>query len=379
MTEEADRTSLLAAMSDAILAMAGEPRLEPVLRQLVEGAKELVNARYAAIGVPDEDGEGFSDFIYAGMSDELVARIGPLPLQHGLLAAMLGEKEPNRTTDIAKDPRFRWWPDAHPKMKSFLGVPIASKGNVIGAFYLTDKENANEFTEADQEAIVLLAAHAAVAIENARLYEQSRELSVVAERNRLARDLHDSVSQTLFSMTLTAEAALTAMDNDGETAKNEVENLRDLSRAALQEMRSLIFELRPAALESDGLVATLEKHLDVLRRIGHAEIAISAPDYSPQSPAVERTVFRIIQESLNNVMKHAEAKRVDVQITTIDRMLRVSVTDDGTGFNVDDAQIRGQRLGITSMRERAEELGGSLRIKSERGKGTRVEFDVPHA
>ena len=182
---------------------------------------------------------------------------------------MLGEKEPYRTTDIAKDPRFRWWPDAHPKMKSFLGVPIASKGNVIGAFYLTDKEHASEFTQADQEAIVLLAAHAAIAIENARLYEQSRELSVVAERNRLARDLHDSVSQTLFSMTLTAEAALTAMDNDTETAKSEVENLRDLSRAALQEMRSLIFELRPAELESDGLVATLEKHVDVLRRIGH--------------------------------------------------------------------------------------------------------------
>ncbi|MCH7699320.1 MAG: GAF domain-containing sensor histidine kinase [Chloroflexi bacterium] len=377
MTAEADRTSLLAAMSDAILAMAGEPRLEPVLRQLVEGAKELVNARYAAIGVPDEDGEGFSDFIYTGMSDELVARIGPLPLQHGLLAAMLGEKEPYRATDIAKDPRFQWWPDAHPRMTSFLGVPIASKGNVIGAFYLTDKEHASEFTQADQEAIVLLAAHAAIAIENARLYEQTRELSVVAERNRLARDLHDSVSQTLFSMTLTAEAALTAMDNDAETARSEVENLRDLSRAALQEMRSLIFELRPAELESDGLVATLEKHVDVLRRIGHVEIAIRAPEYSPQAPAVERTVFRIIQESLNNVMKHSEAKRVDVEIAARNDTLRVSITDDGVGFDLTDPQIRTRRLGITSMEERAEELGGELRIETSQGQGTRIELELP--
>jgi signal transduction histidine kinase len=377
MTAETERTSLLTAMSDAILAMAGEPRLEPVLRQLVEGAKELVNARYAAIGVPDDDGEGFSEFIYTGMSDELVARIGPLPLQHGLLAAMLGEQEPYRATDIAKDPRFRWWPEAHPRMKSFLGVPIASKGNVIGAFYLTDKEDATEFTSADQAAIVLLAAHAAIAIENARLYEHSKELSVIAERNRLARDLHDSVSQTLFSMTLTADAALTSMNTDPATAKREVENLRDLSRAALEEMRSLIFELRPADLESDGLIATLEKHADVLRRIGSAEIAISAPDYSPQPPDVERTVFRIIQESLNNVMKHSEATRADVTIAAEQGTLRVSIIDDGVGFDITDPQIRARRLGITSMEERAEEIDGELHIESSQGEGTRVELEVP--
>ncbi len=224
---------------------------------------------------------------------------------------------------------------------------------------------------------MLLAAHAAIAIENARLYEQSRELSVVAERNRLARDLHDSVSQTLFSMTLTAEAALTAMDNDAETARSEVENLRDLSRAALQEMRSLIFELRPAELESDGLVATLEKHVDVLRRIGQVEIAIRAPDYSPQAPDVERMVFRIIQESLNNVMKHSEAKRVDVEIGARNGTLRVSITDDGIGFDIKDPQIRTRRLGITSMEERAEELGGELRIESSAGQGTRIELELP--
>lgn len=314
MPADTGRTSLLAAMSDSILAMVGEPRLGLVLRRLVDGAKELVNARYAAIGVPDEDGEGFAEFIYTGMSDDLVARIGPLPRQHGMLAAMLHETVPYRTADIAKDPRFRWWPDAHPRMKSFLGVPITSRGKNLGAFYLTDKAEAGEFTAADQEAIVLLAAHAAVAIENAHLYEQTRELSVVAERNRLARDLHDSVSQTLFSMSLTADAAVAALERDSSAAKSEIESLRNLSRAALQEMRSLIFELRPAELESDGLVATLEKHVDVLRRTGNAEIDIDTSAYIAQPPPTERTVFRIIQESLNNVMKHAGAKHVDIDI-----------------------------------------------------------------
>ncbi|MCH8007922.1 MAG: GAF domain-containing sensor histidine kinase [Chloroflexi bacterium] len=379
MTANTDRTSLLTAMSDSILAMAGEPRLEPVLRRLVEGARELVDARYAAIGVPDDEGEGFGEFIYTGMSDELVADIGPLPRQHGLLAAMLQEKEPYRAADIKQDPRFNWWPDAHPRMASFLGVPIASRGNVIGAFYLTDKESAPEFSPADQEAIVLLAAHAAVAIENARLYERSRELSVVEERNRLARDLHDSVSQTLFSMTLTAEAALAAIGNDPQAAAAEVANIRDLSRAALKEMRSLIFELRPADLESDGLVATLEKHVDVMRRTGRGDVHIEAGAYEPQPMAIEQVLFRIAQESLNNASKHAGASRIDVELAIEDGNVRLTVTDDGDGFDVSDPQIRAHRLGITSMEERADELGGRLRIESAKGKGTRVVLEVPIA
>src|SRR5574341_870660 len=278
-TDEDTSLSLLRAMSDAIRAIAAEPRVETVLRKLVDSARELVNARYAALGIPDEGGEAFAQFIYTGMSDELVARIGPLPRTHGLLGAMLAETEPYRTTDIRKDPRFQWWPDAHPRMSSFLGVPVVSQGKVVAAFYLTDKLGAPEFSQADQETIEMLAAHAAVAIENARLHERSKELSVIEERNRLARDLHDSVTQTLFSISLTAEAAAA---KDGAAAKADLENLRDLARSAVQEMRSLIFELRPAEIESDGLAATLAKHVDVLRRISHREIDLRSEEYAPQ-------------------------------------------------------------------------------------------------
>jgi GAF domain-containing protein len=161
-------SSLLRAMSDAVLAMAAQPGVERVLRKLVDSARELVDARYAALGIPDDQGEGFAEFIYAGMTDELVAKIGPLPRQHGLLAAMLSETQPYRSPDIREDPRFQWWPDAHPRMSSFLGVPIVSKAKVIAAFYLTDKMGAKEFSKADQQTIEMLAAHAAVAIENAQ-------------------------------------------------------------------------------------------------------------------------------------------------------------------------------------------------------------------
>ncbi|MGZ4250696.1 MAG: GAF domain-containing protein, partial [Solirubrobacteraceae bacterium] len=179
----------LKAVSDAVLAVTSQLSVEQVLQRLVDAARDLATARYAAIGIPDGDG-GFRRFLVAGMSDGLIDAMGPLPRTHGMLGAMLETAQPFRTTDIHTDPRFRgWWPRGHPNMRSFLGVPIVASDQVIGAFYLTEKEGAETFDEADEQLIGLLAAHAAIAINNARLYEQSRELSAVSERNRLALEL----------------------------------------------------------------------------------------------------------------------------------------------------------------------------------------------
>src|SRR5918911_770954 len=147
-------TPALKAVSDAVLAVASQRSVEEVLQSLVDRARELAGARYAALGTPDGDG-GFSRFLVSGMSDQLIAAIGPLPRTHGLLGAMLEQAEPYRTPDIARDPRFEWWPAAHPRMRSFLGVPIRSGGDVVGAFYLTEKTGAAEFSDADQELIEL--------------------------------------------------------------------------------------------------------------------------------------------------------------------------------------------------------------------------------
>ena len=373
----AARDPLLRVMSDAILAIAAEPRVDRVLRQLVESSRELVGATYAALGIPDDTGEAFAEFIYTGMSDELVAAIGPLPRTHGLLAAMLSETAPYRTPDIRQDPRFQWWPAAHPRMRSFLGVPIVSRGKVIGAFYLTDKQGANEFTEADQEIIEMLAAHAAVAIENARLFERSRELSIIEERNRLARELHDSVTQILFSIALTAEAALASVDGDTGAAKQQLAGLRDLARGAVQEMRSLIFELRPAELESEGLLPTLQKHVAILGRLTNSRITLRDDGYSPQPPAREQELFRIMQEALNNATRHARAANIEIAVGATDGAVRMTVADDGVGFDPNAPGIRARRLGLTSMTERAEDLGGMLTIESTPGQGTRINVEVP--
>ncbi|HEV8574311.1 MAG TPA: GAF domain-containing sensor histidine kinase [Dehalococcoidia bacterium] len=362
-------------MSDAVLAMAAELRVDSILQRLVESARTLVQARYAALGIPDGEG-GFAQFITSGMSDDLMRAIGPLPRTHGLLAAMLSETAPFRTSDIRKDPRFEWWPAAHPRMKSFLGVPIVAKGQVIAAFYLTDKIGLDEFTEEDQSIIEMLAAHAAVAIENARLFERSRELSVVEERNRLARELHDSVSQTLFSISLMADAAATLVDKDPQQARARLQSVRDVARSAVEEMRSLIFELRPAELDADGLAPTLRKHVDVLRRVQKTPIEFSESEYRRLPPRVEAEVFRIAQEALNNALKHSGAERIDVSLTIVDGKVTLSVADDGKGFDPFDAQARATRLGITSMKERAEALGAELRIESSET-GTRVQLEAP--
>src|SRR2546421_5095635 len=226
----------LKAASDAVLAVASELSVDQVLQRLVDAARELGGARYAALGIPDGEG-GFRRFLVSGMSDELIAAMGPLPRTHGMLGAMLESAAPYRTEDIHDDPRFRgWWPRRHPDMRSFLGVPIVSRGEVIGSFYLTEKEGAADFSPQDQALIELLAAHAAIAITNARLYERSRELSMLSERNRLALELHDVVSQKLFSLVLTAEAAATQLDRDPSAGRRQVERLATLARDALEEL-----------------------------------------------------------------------------------------------------------------------------------------------
>jgi signal transduction histidine kinase len=367
------------AVSEVVHAIALERGLRPVLRRLADLARELVGARYAAIGIPDGEG-GFATFIASGMTDKQWDAIGELPRQHGLLGAMLERPEPLRMADISQHERFEGWPEAHPNMRSFLGVPIVLREEVIGAFYLTDKrgQRRGEFTEADQELIETFAAHAAVAVENARLNERSRELTVVEERNRLARELHDAVNQTLFSVTLTADAAALLLESDPERAREQLRDVRELARGAMDELRSLIFELRPADVAADGLAETLRKHVQVLRRVHEAEIELDLDGVSAGSSrdaTVEAEIFRILQEAIGNALKHSGGSRILVRLAASDHGLVAAVRDNGAGF--DPAAAPAQRhLGLVSMRERAEAIGGELRLESAPGAGTTVSLEL---
>jgi signal transduction histidine kinase len=368
----------LKAVSDAVLAVAANLSVEEVLQRLVDAARELVGARYAALGIPDGSG-GFRRFLVAGMSDELIASLGPLPRTHGMLAAMLHQTEAYRTDDIHQDPRFRgWWPRSHPDMRSFLGVPITSPdGTIIGAFYLTEKENAEVFDAEDQALIELLAAHASIAITNARLYEQSRELSILSERNRLALELHDVVSQKLFSVMLTAEAAATQMDRDLVAARAQLERVRELAGEALDELRSLILGLRPPELDRDGLAGTLRKEVEMVARTHATDVELLIdPDFTSDAGERELALLRITHEALQNAVRHAHAGHVVVRLTADDGRTVIEVSDDGVGFDPLAPDVRSRHLGLTSMEERARESGGRLEIRSAPGRGTTVRVEL---
>jgi signal transduction histidine kinase len=361
----ADRSAALAAVSDALLGIAGDLRTDAVLQRLVEAASDLAGARYAALGTPDEEGDGFSRWISAGLTDEEIDAIGPLPRTHGLLGAALADPTPFRSEDIRSDARFQgWWPSAHPDLDDFLAVPIVFRGDVVGAFYLSNKEGG--FTDDDERLVGELAAHAAVLIEHARLYEASQELSVLEERNRLARELHDALTQSLFGLRLRLEAG----DMSGATS---------LLEEIFAELRSLILQLRPPALEAEGLVTSLAKHLEVIGRMHGVATRLDASSVGDLGPDAEQALFRIAQEAVTNTVRHASATEVVVRLERADGHVALTVSDDGVGFDPSARAVSARRLGLVSMRERTEDLGGRFTITSEMGTGTVVRAEVPCA
>jgi signal transduction histidine kinase len=375
----------LHAMSSAVLAVTRHLSVHEVLQVIVRAAAQLLDARYAALGVPDEEGS-FAEFVVEGVSDEEWEAIGPLPRQHGMLAAMLRDNAPKRLDDIRREPEFEGWPVAHPVLKDFLGVPIRDGSEVLGIIFLANKRRHDgrrrAFTAHDEELLTLFAAHAAIAMANARLYEHNRELTVVAERNRLARELHDAVAQKLFSLRLTARAAAALAERDPGRTVRELEQVERLAAEALAELRAVIFELRPADL-ADGLVASLRKHAEVLDRAYETDVRFTAEGAAAVVLAEEQeaVLYRIAQEALHNALRHAKARSVEVRLRALDGHAVLEVADDGTGFDPaavsQSAEQNGGGLGLASMRDRAEAAGAAFSIEASPGIGTVVRLEVP--
>ncbi|MFC5957508.1 GAF domain-containing sensor histidine kinase [Streptomyces pratens] len=383
----------LAAVSTALLAMSRHLEVRDVLKTIVASARELLDAQYAALGVSDDHG-GFAQFVVDGVSDGQWKAIGPLPRQHGVLAAMLREDGPQRLADVRKDPRFGGWPSAHPDLVDFLGLPIRDGDEVIGALFLANKlrpvgghpsqasdgpepDGVCGFTQDDEDVLGILAQHAAIALTNARLYERSRELTIAEERSRLAHELHDAVSQKLFSLRLTAQAAARLVDRDPSRAKGELQQVAALAAEAAEELRAAVVELRPAALDEDGLVATLRTQVQVLDRAHSARVTFTCEGVRALPATQEEAVLRVAQEALHNALRHAEADQVDVTLERRGNGAVLRVADDGKGFDPGIIRRAGRHLGLVSMRDRASGAGGSLTVESAPGKGATIEMEVP--
>jgi signal transduction histidine kinase len=382
MTTTDAESVTLRRLLDVVLRLGAERQVEPVLRQVVDAARELTGAGYAAIGVPDGAG-GFERFLTAGVDNATWARIGALPRTHGLLGAVLCEPRALRLADIRADPRFLGYPAAHPDMVAFLAVPILAGGEVVAELFLTNPAGGPEFSDAALRVVEALAGHAALAVVTAQRQERLRELSIVAERTRIARELHDSVTQTLFSLSLAAESAVTLAGPaapDGLTG--QLDRVRDLAQLGLDELRELVDTLRPAELGRDGLASALRTRVELLRAVHGTPIVLHTRVSRPLDEVLGRELLKIGNEALGNALRHAGDARVSVSLEVavsleVGEAARLVVTDDGGGFDLAATLRTTRRLGLTSMRERAEALGGTLRIDTAPGAGTAVTCEVP--
>jgi len=366
-------------VSQAVLSVTRQMSVRDVLQVIVRSARSLVSARYAALGVPDE-GDSFAEFVVDGISGAQWQAIGPLPRRHGMLGVLLTQGKPERLADIRDDPRFEGWPRAHPDMSHFLGVPVRDGETVLGIIFAANKVPAaaasRGFTERDEEILSLFAAHAAIALTNARLYEHSRELSVLQERARLARDLHDAVTQKLFSIRAHARAAAVLAGRDPVDAgrvQAEIEVVGTLGAEAHAELRAVIDGLAPPDLAAAGLAESMRGYAVLAGRAHGVRVAFAAAELPALSAAAQAALYRVGQEALHNALRHAGATAIRIGLSRTPRRVVLEVADDGHGF---DPELPSAGLGLASMRERAAAAGGLLTVRSRRS-GTLVRMTVP--
>ena len=363
---------------EAGIAITSELSLDAVLKTLIKIAAELTGARYSALGVIDRDGHALERFVTFGIGDAERAAIGDLPRGRGILGVLIEDARPLRLDDLMHDPRAVGFPPNHPPMRSFLGVPVMTRGVAFGNLYLAEKQPDGSFTDEDEEIVTLLAAQAAVAIENAGSVQRDALRRAVqaqeAERKRLARELHDETGQALTSILL----GLAAVESSktAEEAHAAAADLRGLVVETLQSVRRLAVELRPSALDDFGLEPALRRLGETVREGGTLDVQVETRLGAVRLPAdVETALYRIVQEALTNAVKHAGANHVSVVVTRKATGVQVMIEDDGSGF--DPAARSTGGLGLLGMRERVELLDGTLAIDTSPGAGTTLIVELP--
>jgi signal transduction histidine kinase len=368
----------LLALHSAGLDVTADLSLDVVLKKVVEQARNLVGAKYGALSVVDRDHRIVS-FITSGISQETREAIGPPPVGHGLLGIVLREGQRLRLKELTQHPQSAGFPPHHPPMRSLLAVPISCKGPFLGNLYLTEKTGADEFHASDEETLVRFALQAALAIDNAHLHEQVSDLAIAQERLRIAHEMHDGLAQVLGYVNTKVQAAEAYMKR--EKTEEAAEQLRELATAARQaysDVRESIVGLRTLPGPRRSMAEVLREYLDRWNEMSGIETTFSIDPGSHLRPSHELQLVRIIQEALTNVRKHARASKAKVEIRQEGNALIATVEDDGVGFNAAaPARHEFPQFGLSTMRERAQSIGGTLTIESVPDKGTTVIFELP--
>ncbi len=328
---------------DAVLTISSELELPAMLRQIVESAVDLSDATYGALGVLDDSGERLSQFITVGIDDDAHRAIGDLPEGHGILGVLIVDAKPLRLPDLTEHPDSYGFPPNHPPMRSFLGVPIRLRDEVYGNLYLTDKRTGEVFTDVDEELVVGLAAAAGVAIENTRLQERLQEAALSSDRDRIARDLHDSVIQRLFATGLSLQGALGVARSDLPTAMARISSAIDDLDTTVKQIRTTIFALEERQAPDGGLRTRLLA--DRPGRRGSARVRAARP---PRRPARHESRRPARERAARDAARGAQQRRP----------ARASVQRGGGG------RLRARRP-VAGRRRR----GGPGRVGSSRRQG----------
>ena len=372
---EVAQSRRLRALNEAGLALSAELDTETLLHKIADLARVVGDAKYAALGTFDEDGV-VTRFYTAGISAKDHARIGHLPVGKGILGLLPRAGRPIRLRDLHDHPASVGFPANHPPMRSFLGVPIRWRGESVGNLYLTEKQGAREFTVEDEEALLTLAAQAAIATENARLYAQTSQMSTLEERHRIGMDLHDGAIQQLYGLGLQLENASARIDTAPDESKAVLGRAVDRLNAAIADLRNYVLGLRPIR----GSDRPLSESLPTLGvRIGtnallHVDVTVEPDAEAALDQACREAVFYVAADALGNVARHARARNAGLSLRREKDSVLLEIVDDGVGY---DTATSVGGLGLRNMRERAFNAGARLDVNSTPGTGTRLQMRIP--
>ena len=367
---ERDQREFAEALRDIATTLTSTLELKEVLGHILTNLDRIVPHDIASIVMVAGDSMWVARQRYRTDGDirEIVTERQTTIAYRQYLAQMADSQRPLLIQNTEQT-RYDWPDDLMTYIRAYMGAPILLQNEIIGYINLLN-QSPYSFHEKGLERLSAFAELAAIAIQNARLYHKSRQLAALEERQRLARDLHDSVSQTMFTCRAMLESALKRFESDPQRARELVQEVHQLAITALSEMRILLLELRPDTLTRVSLKDLFEQYLQPIQKRRQFALQITIEDVPPLPGEVQIALYRITQEALNNIDKHAQAANVRVNISQSDGGIALKICDDGTGFQV-NAEHR-TSMGLAIMHERAAEIGAELQVDSAPGRGTCV-------
>ena len=363
----------LRRLLDAVLMIEADLELSVLLRHLVEEACDLVDARYGALGVLNQTRSGLDQFITVGLSPDQEKLIGSPPTGRGVLGLLITDPTPLRLEDLTTDPDSYGVPIHHPPMTSFLGVPVRSRNDVYGNLYLTDKVGAKKFSAEDEFLVEALATAAGIAIEGTRLHERIRAVSVLEDRDRIAKDLHDRVIQRVFAVGAALQGA-TRLTNLAQVVE-KVNEAVDGLETTMTEIRSAVYELGGADIPGGLRQGVLELAAELSPMLGARPlVTFSGPIDNAVPQRIADNLLGVLREALTNAGKYAQATRYVVTLTVTDQV-KLEVVDNGVGVELESVGAGG--MGLKNLRNRAERLNGTFEVAAGDAGGTRLTWCVP--